>query len=380
MKLFYITALDVGGGRTGYSVHIEGIARGLHECGWDVTLFSADRYGVQQVSFPFRHVLTRRGEFSFVSRAGEQIRLLRNLLRQRRERPDAVYMRAASSLIAPVLFSICYRVPFFVEINTLLEMEATRFVGARVKLENWVLRRARGVFTVTQELKEYMAHRTGLPPDRFAVVPNGCGASLCERSAVSRSAPTNGATRIGFLGLFQRWQGVETVLRAVALLRDRVPDITFAIAGAGELRGDYQRLADELGLSDWVAFPGFVAKFDIPVFLGSCAVVVAPYVDSRRTRTIGASPVKLFTYLASGKVVVASRLAALSVFAKCPAIRFATPDDPADFARAILEVLQMDRAERAALGEAGRRWVMDNHTWGHRARQTSNSILAWLRQ
>ncbi|MFP4057188.1 MAG: glycosyltransferase family 4 protein [Candidatus Brocadiia bacterium] len=381
MKLFYFTTVDLGAYAAGCADHVEGIAGGLHEAGWDVTLFSADGGVADQPAYPFDHVLFRRGR-SLPGYAAGQVRLLR-MLRRRVGRPDAVYVRAAPTLLAPHVYALRRRIPCFVEVNSVAEFEHARrwLLPLRLRLEDWLLRRARGVFVVTEELGAYVAARAGLARERFRVVPNGCAARLLEASRGLVDSPPEGVHTVGFLGSFQPWQGMETVLRAMARLAERMPESRLLLGGSGPLEGAYRSLADELGLARRVSFAGPVAREAVGEFLAGVAVAVCPrsgaFAADPVARHVGTSPVKLFTYLACGRVVVASELPSLARFGECPAVRFARPDDPEDFARALEAVLRMHPARRAELGRAGQAFVRGRYTWDQLARRTGEAIQRW---
>jgi glycosyltransferase involved in cell wall biosynthesis len=383
VRLFYFTRLDLSTCTDGSRSHVEGIARGLHAQGWDVTLFTADGgTGLKQPSFPFRHIVTGKRGHSLPGHMVGQLRLAWALFRLKGPKPDAVYVRMNYTLIAPIIYALCKRIPCFLEINTLLELETShpRLVWAGSSIEKWILRRARGVFPVTEELKACYMRRVGLPAEKFEVMPNGCDAELCQHVAEDENDSDRGCATVGFLGVFNEWQGVETVLQAVPLIRQLASDVSFVIAGHGPQRAEYEKIVEELNISELVSFPGVIAKKDVQSFLRKCDAVVAPFCERylRPPMTfIGRSPLKLYTYLACERVVVTSNLPGMGSFAECPAVRFARAGDPADFARAIVEVLRMSPEQRAALGRKGRQFVLDGHTWDQIAGKTADAISRW---
>jgi len=343
MKLSYFTIADMVSGPPGAVAHIEGIVNGLHSQGWQITLLSScDGSGAAQPKYPFKHVLTKRRTPSLFNQFLEQFRLVCKLFFGRNPKPDVIYIRAYYTLIAPVIYACCWRIPFFVEINALAEIEGTH---------------------------------TRLVP--LAVRANGCDTSLCEETKNLKEA-VDGSPTVGFLGNFQVRQGVEALLRAVPSIKKEISDVRFIIAGSGKLVGKYKAIVKELKIEDCVIFSGRIPREEVGAVLRQFDVAVAPYIGELRKIPMG-SPLKIFTYLGAGKVVVTSELPALALFKDCPAVRFARSDDPESFAKVIVEVLRMSPDERAGLGREGQQFVMKDYTWDQLARKTSDLILQWIK-
>jgi glycosyltransferase involved in cell wall biosynthesis len=68
----------------------------------------------------------------------------------------------------------------------------------------------------------------------------------------------------------RRVKNLELFIRAAALIGVGRPDVTFHIAGEGELRPALHHLASELGIAVKVFMPGTVA--DVPSFLAQLDV------------------------------------------------------------------------------------------------------------
>ena len=89
-------------------------------------------------------------------------------------------------------------------------------------------------------------HRTGIPLD--------------EIRFVKRIAPTDGAWRCVQACRLIAKKGLVTSLRAFAEFAREFPRAEFTIAGEGPQLQELRALADELGLSERVAFPGFLPQ------------------------------------------------------------------------------------------------------------------------
>jgi hypothetical protein len=76
--------------------------------------------------------------------------------------------------------------------------------------------------------------------------------------------------------LNQRYKGHDVMIRALAEIRERVPDVQWIVIGDGELRSEYERLAAAEGLQQHVRFLGAVSDSERDAWLGSGHVFAMP--------------------------------------------------------------------------------------------------------
>jgi glycosyltransferase involved in cell wall biosynthesis len=70
--------------------------------------------------------------------------------------------------------------------------------------------------------------------------------------------------------------GLENLVRAMAIVRDKGIDALLLIAGKGYLQHDLEKLITELGLESNVRLLGFVPEETLPVYLASADLFVLP--------------------------------------------------------------------------------------------------------
>lgn len=87
--------------------------------------------------------------------------------------------------------------------------------------------------------------------------------------------------RVLFVGRLVYYKGVETLLRAIAL----VPDASLIIAGDGPLRDSIETLAQSLGIDRRVLFTGVLADNAYPALFATADVFVLP--STHRTEAFG---------------------------------------------------------------------------------------------
>lgn len=111
------------------------------------------------------------------------------------------------------------------------------------------------------------ATRKGWPAERVHYLPNfvpGIGAPA-KRRAGSSTAP-----RLLAVGRLHPNKGFGLLLEALALTRE----LALAIAGDGPLRRPLERLAQQLGVADRVAFLGW--RDDVPALMAGADIFVCP--------------------------------------------------------------------------------------------------------
>lgn len=79
-----------------------------------------------------------------------------------------------------------------------------------------------------------------------------------RRSARRRFGVSDEETLLGCVGYLLPEKGQQTLLRAMPLVRSRIPSCRLLLAGDGPCREGLQSLARELGIADTVIFAGFV--------------------------------------------------------------------------------------------------------------------------
>jgi glycosyltransferase involved in cell wall biosynthesis len=140
-------------------------------------------------------------------------------------------------------------------------------------------------------------------------------------------------------------KGVDTLLRAVALVARECPDFRAEVAGDGEALPGLKGLASELGVSAHVRFLGEVRE--IPALLARAALFVLPSYSEGISLT-------LLEAMACGLPVVATRVGGnAEVVSEGKTGLLVPPRDPELLARALLS-LWHDPERSQRMGEAAR--------------------------
>jgi glycosyltransferase involved in cell wall biosynthesis len=96
------------------------------------------------------------------------------------------------------------------------------------------------------------------------------------RCSPSQNPPDLPEPFVLFVGRQVHVKGIDTLLRAFALIADRATALSLVLVGDGPLRQAHEHLATTLGLTGRVHFVGEVASDDVGSYIEKCAVFVLP--------------------------------------------------------------------------------------------------------
>jgi colanic acid/amylovoran biosynthesis glycosyltransferase len=186
-----------------------------------------------------------------------------------------------------------------------------------------------------------------------------------------RAAPhPEGRTVMSVARLVEK-KGLADLIEATALLRDRgrAPE-RVTIVGDGPLRDELEQLVADRELTGVVELPGPMAPDDIRALLERTAVFALPCVvasDGDRDTM----PVVVKEALAMEVPVAGTDEVGLPEVIEPGWGRLAPPRDPAGLADALDELLSLTADERAAMGAAGRAFVLEHCS---RERETAKLV------
>jgi sugar transferase (PEP-CTERM/EpsH1 system associated) len=181
---------------------------------------------------------------------------------------------------------------------------------------------------------------------RISVIPTGVDTEYFQPSSEPEQPDTMVFT--GTMDWMPNEDGVAYFADKIfPLIRRELPDAAFWAVGRRAPRR-IQALA-----SSNVVITGAVD--DIRPYLGKAAVCVVPLRSGSGTR------IKIFEAMAMGKAVVSTTMGAEGLPVS-HGENIILADDPADFARQVVQLLR-DPQRRAQLGRAARRLVAENYGW-----------------
>jgi glycosyltransferase involved in cell wall biosynthesis len=379
MKIAYINAdPDVPMfGSQGCSVHVQEVLLAMLKRGAEVHVF-ATRLGndiTHDVAALQIHPLPRLAHKDVTSKEGSALAMndtLRTALNRETEKGsfDLVYERYSLWSFAGMEFASENQIASVLEVNAPLieEHSAQRTLENRAAAEDVAMRafRAANVITAVSRELGHILEQHPSARSKVHVVPNAVNPARFRDA--TPCLPKDGKFVVGFVGSLNASGGFNTLIESFSNAANQLPSARLVIIGDGPAREHLHRELAGRGMIDRVQFAGAVLPEDIPGWLASLDVAIAPYPPVNRFYS---SPLKLYEYMAAGLPVVASRIGQVADVIEDGATGILIPPGNSILFASALVRLYMQPELRRRLGAAARLAVRD-HTWD----QVVNYILS----
>jgi glycosyltransferase involved in cell wall biosynthesis len=368
MRVAYVCA-DPGVpifGRKGCSVHVQELLRAFHRQGAEVRAHVSCVGGEPPPGLEALPVLELSIERDRDAAKREQALLSANrqFLRalQQDGSFDLVYERYSLFSYSAMEYAHSNGLPGILEVNAPLIEEQAQYrtlidrSGAE-RAARRVFDAASALVAVSEEVARYL-EQFAQARGRVHVVANGVDP---ERFRPARDASARAdAFTVGFVGSLKPWHGLPSLVEAFAALATLAPSARLLIVGDGPERERLEASLSHRGIRDAARFTGSVSHAEVPAWLNSMDVAVAPY---PKLSNFYFSPLKIYEYMAAGLPIVASRTGQIANLVEDGVTGLLY--EPADTV-ALFEALDRLRREpelRARLGAAARTAVLRGHTW-----------------
>jgi phosphatidylinositol alpha-1,6-mannosyltransferase len=227
-----------------------------------------------------------------------------------------------------------------------------------------MLRQADFFFPVSSYTSEILTDY-GVPIDSIEVVINGTNPDLFYPISANSIRQKYGFGKqrkilATITRLIER-KAVDTVLRAVALLKDEMPDLHYIIVGEGPYGARLKKLAAELEVKQRVTFTGRVPYDKVNEYYNLCDLYVMP--SKKMLPEIEAFGIAYLEANACQKPVIGSRTGGVSDAVIDGETGLLVEErNPEELATAIKRILT-DEELRKRLGEQGRKRVENEANW-----------------
>jgi glycosyltransferase involved in cell wall biosynthesis len=213
-----------------------------------------------------------------------------------------------------------------------------------------VLRAAHAVTVNSMAVAERLREARTVPPERIVLIPNGVDTARFH-PAPRPAAP--GSAVVGALGVLRPEKGMEDLVTAAALVRERCPRTRFVIHGDGPCRDLLHARIATLGLGRAVTLAG--GTHEPEAALRTLDLFALPSLSE-------ASSNALLEAMASALPVVATRVGGSAHVVEDGATGLLVPPrDPAALAKALVTLIE-DRRLAARLGAAALARVQVAHS------------------
>jgi glycosyltransferase involved in cell wall biosynthesis len=248
-----------------------------------------------------------RPGFSWQKIVCDVVMLVKCVLMARRGRYDLVHAIEESVFMAAIVKRL-YGTPFVYDMDSsiaeqLVEQKPSfgAVRGLLTRLEGTAVRRSLGVLTVCRTLQE-----TALAYDFTKLVAVVEDSTLVEPAPQAVESLRDGigdGPLVLYVGNLLPYQGIDLLLHGFVHTVKANPEARLVLIGGAPHRiAHYAELARDLGIGDKVRFLGPRPLSDLGGYLEQADVLVSPRILGTNT------PMKIYSYLDSGRAVLATRL------------------------------------------------------------------------
>ncbi|RPI02950.1 MAG: glycosyltransferase, partial [Calditrichaeota bacterium] len=179
--------------------------------------------------------------------------------------------------------------------------------GLFERLERNTIENSAAVITICPELQDYIQKH--FPRKTSLLIENVADNSVVFPSTADKEEILRqqfqipNKTIILYYGTFETYQGLDMLIDSAREVAARQRnDIHFLLVGGSEQQvAAYRSRISKLGLAEFFTLTGFVQPELIPSFISLCQVLISPRLQGTN------SPLKIYSYLRSGKPIIATR-------------------------------------------------------------------------
>ncbi|MCJ7653167.1 MAG: glycosyltransferase family 4 protein [Actinobacteria bacterium] len=235
------------------------------------------------------------------------------------------------------------------------------------QIEWWLTFESARTICCSQYMMEEITNIFDLPVDKVDVIPNGIDAESFKRDVsvdlYRKQFVKPGDKLVFFVGRLVYEKGVQTVIEAMTLVINKIPNVTFVVAGSGPHMNQLKSLVDTFDLQEKVKFTGHIDTDTLSAFYKSADLTVVPSLYEPFGMVVLES-------MAMGTPTIVADTGGLSeiVVHEETGLKF-EPGDPESLADAMLRILtDKELAERLTCDANA--YLGDRYNWDRIAKMT----------
>lgn len=223
------------------------------------------------------------------------------------------------------------------------------------KFEKSVVLDSIGVIAVCKSIedsvKKYDPNKLIQRLEDISLLPSEQVKSIDKGQTINIDGPI-----IMYIGNLEKYQGIDLLLDSFQIVSKNVPDAHLVIIGGAKNDIKYYKdVAMRLGIGEKALFMGQRPVSDLPLYLSQADILISPRIKGYNT------PMKIYSYLDSGKVVLATNLPThTQVLDK--EIAYLTEANPQDMAEGLVQLLS-DEGLRERLAANAKERVQEEYNF-----------------
>ena len=218
--------------------------------------------------------------------------------------------------------------------------------------EGWAVNKAEIVVPVCKSLADKVKQ---YDPDKkvFVLEDIGFENSSDKYEDLKQTLNLKGVVAL-YVGNLEHYQGIDLMLESFAKINSKISCSLVIIGGKKDDINKYTEKAKVLGILDKIYFTGPRLLKDLPVYLSQADILLSPRLKGKNT------PMKLYSYLISGKPVLATNIESHTQVIDDTCAKLVNPD-PESFARGFQELIENVNL-RKKIGEEGKLLAKKNYS------------------
>lgn len=232
-------------------------------------------------------------------------------------------------------------------------------------LTRWVLRGAEFVIANSRNTQKILEEHWRLPANRIHLIHPGVDTEqfvpATRDSGLRRQLGWDDRPVVLTVGRLQRRKGHDQMIRALATIRELIPNVLYAIVGDGEQRQALEDLVAAENLGGHVQFLGRLDEDEMVRCYQQCDLFVLP--NRAIGRDIEGFGLVLLEAQACGKPVVAGDSGGTAETMRIPETGLVVPCERVEELVSVITELLSDPDRLASMGVAARHWAVAHFDW-----------------
>jgi len=240
----------------------------------------------------------------------------------------------------------------------------------RMKEEEFI-NKATKVIVVTEESKSEIIDRVGIKANKIVVTPNTVHKSYFEKAIFDAKIVNEYRNNfvILYVGDTGLRRGLQTVIKSVFELKDKIKSIKLVIVGCNTSDAILKKQVRALKLEKYVDFQGWKNETLFPSYIKASSICISPLHRNLHHDTTYAN--KLFQYMSFAKpVLVSNATAQKNIIENTNAGLVHNAEDSCSFTEKVLELYQSESLQMK-LGKNGERFIKEKFHW----ERTSKNLI-----
>lgn len=238
------------------------------------------------------------------------------------------------------------------------------FIKMAEWLEKFLYKKSWKIATATDGIRDYMIRKGKSPEDVF-LLPNGVNTNtfvpIPKDTELLKEIGIEGKKVFMYAGTLGYAQGLDSVLEAAAIVKEKNPNIHFLFVGDGQEREKLLKIKSDLNL-DNVTFYGSVPVSEMPRMFSLADYSIVSLRDIELFK--GARPSKIFPAISTGTpVLYCGDGESASILEEYRCGKIAPPENPEGIAEAVLTLMDVTDEQYEEMQQNGRKLAIEQYSW-----------------